>query len=163
LAARLFISLVEVTIKEGEMFVKESLVQERMYTESVDRFARRARGLKDVESAKVADVCCSFADGVDWRFCPESRTRSMDGDGVTSMRLTENEPALHVGSFIGLTVMPVKDTLELKGGCFNMYYQPATVYEECLPLTGLSAERLERTLTDMHHRLEKYYRSYVRA
>ncbi len=145
------------------MVVKESLVQERTYAESADRVARRARGSKDVEFERVADVCCSFADAVDWRFCPESRTRSMDGDGVTSMRLTENEAALHVGSFIGLTVMPVKDTLELKGGCFNMYYQPATVYEEFLPLTGLSAERLERTLTEMHLKLEKYYRSYVRA
>jgi|GEM_PF-6262495 len=146
------------------MVLNESLVQERIYTRPASRAARgRAlRGSRSAESAKVVDACCSFADAVDWRFSSPSPMGSA-GDGMMSMQLTENEAALHAGSFIGLAIVPSKDALELRGGCFNMFYQPATVYEEFVSLSNLSAQALEKTLMDMHHRLEKYYRNYVKA
>lgn len=147
------------------MVVRESLVHESTRRSSTGRVAKRRMipGSESVETSKIFETCCSFAEAIDWRFCTPSATERMASNGALNIMLSENETALHVGSFIGLTVMPTRDTVELRGGCFNMYYQPATVYEEFLPLSGLSRGRLERTLTDMQHRLEKYYRNYVRA
>ncbi len=164
MSAGFFVSVIEITIKEGEMVVNESVVQDRIPVGSVGRATRRpaVRGSRDLESAKVVAACQGFAEGVDWQFSLPSMSGSA-GDGSMSMKLTENEAALRVGSFIGLRMMPSKDTLELKGGCFNMFYQPATVYEEFLTLSGLSPLQLQKTLLDMQHRLEKYYRNYVRA
>jgi hypothetical protein len=115
------------------------------------------------EASKVINDCCSFAEAVDWQYCGPSGFSGSDDDGVVRMRLTENEGALHVGNFIGLKVTPSTDTLELRGGCFNNFHQPATVYEEFLQLSGLDERRLQQVLMDMHDRLEKYYRNYVKV
>jgi len=164
LSAEFFLSVIEIIIKEGEMIVNQSVAQEVIPVESVGRVTHRlaAKGSRHPESAEVVSTCHNFAEAVDWQFIPPSTSRAA-GDGSMIMRLTENEAALRVGSFIGLRMMPAKDTLELKGGCFNMFYQPATVYEEFLTLSGLSPVQLEKTLLDMQLRLEKYYRNYVRA
>lgn len=146
------------------MVVRENLVHESMRPSSAGTIRQpMVRGSENAKTAKVVEACCNFAEAIDWRFCVPSRAEKATGDRAFSMMLSENETALHVGSFIGLTVMPSKDTVELRGGCFNMYYQPATVYEEFLPLSNLSPGRLERALIGMQHRLEKYYRHYVRA
>jgi len=120
-------------------------------------------GTQKEDIAKIVEICSSFAEDSDWRFSASSGAETMAGDGSFGITLSENETALHVGTFIGLIVRPNKDTIELRGGCFNMYYQPATVYEEFVPISSLHPGRLEKALTDMQHRLQKYYRNYVRV
>lgn len=165
MAGRLFISLVEITLKEGEMVFRESLVQERMRGDVGNRVTRRPAGRRSVgrEPSKMLGACCNFAEAVDWQFCAPSGVGGTGGDGVMRIRLTENEEALHVGNFIGLKVAPPDDTVELRGGCFNSFHQPATVYEEFLQLSDLSEQRLQQVLMDMHDRLEKYYKNYVKV
>ena len=115
-------------------------------------------------AAMVEKVCCDFASTMDWQYHSTSRTFSsrQDGNGaVIRFAVTENEDGLHSGSYIRLSVLPAEDRLEVKGGCYDAYYQPVTVCEKHLPLNGLTHQKLGDAFMETYVRLVRHHRTHA--
>lgn len=106
----------------------------------------------------VRGACRSFARTVDWQY--SSQTVSCHGDsGLEDLeagyKLSEDHEGLHSGRFISVSVLWAANALATKGGYYDRYWQPRTVYKQSVPLREVTAQALGRLLMEMHDRLGK--------
>ena len=113
--------------------------------------------------AKIASmvdrVCCNFASEVDWQYCPLSGTSygCKSGDyGVMGFLVTENDEALRAGGYIKINAVPTANLLRLRAGCYDTYFNPVTVCERNMALSGLNQQKLESLLNETHEKLTSY-------
>jgi hypothetical protein len=104
-------------------------------------------------------ACHSFARAVDWQH--RSHIVSHHGDGGieelgAGYKLSENHEGLHSGRYISVRVLQAANALAIKGGYYNRYWQPKTVYRESVPLREVTAQGLGRLLMEMHDRLSRH-------
>ncbi len=104
-------------------------------------------------------ACHSFARAVDWQH--RSHIVSHHGDGGieeigTGYKLSENHEGLHSGRYISVSVLQAANALAIKGGYYDRYWQPKTVYRESVPLREVTAQGLGRLLMEMHERLSRH-------
>lgn len=104
-------------------------------------------------------ACHSFARAVDWQH--RSHIVSHHGDGGleelgTGYKLCENHEGLHSGRYISVSVLQAANALAIKGGYYDRYWQPKTVYRESVPLREVTAQGLGRLLMEMHERLSRH-------
>jgi len=123
-------------------------------------------GGKGIPGTIVVDVggimkgaCHSFARAVDWQH--RSHMVSHDGDGGleelgTGYKLSENHEGLHSGRYISVRVLQAGNALAIRGGYYDRYWQPKTVYRESVPLREVTAQGLSRLLMEMHDRLSRH-------
>jgi hypothetical protein len=60
---------------------------------------------------------------------------------------------LHSGRYISVSVLRAANALAVKGGYYDRYWQPKTVYKESVPLREVTAQDLGRLLMEIHDRL----------
>jgi len=126
-------------------------------------------GGRGIPGAILVDVgritrgaCRSFARAVDWQH--GSHVVSHDGDSGleelgTDYRLSEDHEGLHSGRYISMSVLRAANALAIRGGYYDRYWQPKTVYKESLPLREVTAQGLGRLLMEMHDRLARCTRA----
>lgn len=119
----------------------------------------------DIAEAMAGDVgrsirgaCHGFARAVDWQH--HSRIVSHPGDGGLGelgmgYKLSENHEGLHSGRYISVSVLRAANALAVRGGYYDRYRQPKTVYKESVPLREVTAQGLGRLLMEMHDRLAR--------
>lgn len=98
-------------------------------------------------NSMVDKVCCDFAADVDWHYHPDA----------TSFVLGENPKGLHAGGYIKISAVPAANLLRLRAGCYDMYFQPMTVCERNVALSGLNQRKLGGLLNETHEKLTTYY------
>ena len=67
--------------------------------------------------------------------------------------MSENHEGLHSGRYISVTVLRAANAVAIKGGYYDGYWQPKTVYKESMPLKEVTAQALGCLLMGMHDRL----------
>ena len=106
----------------------------------------------------IKEASCEFARAMDWQ---QSRhVVTCCGDRGVEVRganyvLTENHEGLHSGNYIELSILASTDVLDIKGGYYDSYRQPKTVYSGSLALAGVTAEKLGRMLVEVHDKLSR--------
>ena len=96
----------------------------------------------DIDRA-IKGTCRSFARAADWR----------SGDSETGYRLSEDHEGLHSGRYINVSVLRAANAVSIRGGYYDGYWQPRTVYRESIPLKEFTAHTLGCLLMEMHDRL----------
>jgi hypothetical protein len=103
-----------------------------------------AKGMVAEPGGIVKGACRSFARAVDW----QHSSRAEAGH-----KLSEDHEGLHSGRFISVSVVRTANALAVKGGYYDTYCQPTTVYRESVPLREVTSDGLGRLLVEMHDRL----------
>jgi hypothetical protein len=101
----------------------------------------------------VDKVCCDFASVVDWQYRPVSGTSSHckgSDHGVMGFVVTENHEALRAGGYIKINAVPTANLLRVRAGCYDTYFNPVTVCERNVALSGLNQQKLESLLNETH-------------
>jgi hypothetical protein len=141
-------------------------VRDRQVDAGVRERALSSAGGKGIPGTIVVDVgrimkgaCHSFARAVDWQH--RSHIVSHNGDrGLEELgagyKLSENHEGLHSGRYISVRVLQAANALAVKGGYYDRYWQPKTVYRESVPLREVTAQGLGRLLMEMHDRLRRH-------
>jgi hypothetical protein len=108
----------------------------------------------------VDKVCCAFASVVDWQYRPVSVTsshRKGSDHGVMGFVVTENHEALRAGGYIKINAVPTANLLRVRAGCYDTYFNPVTVCERNVALSGLNQQKLESLLNETYEKLTTYY------
>jgi hypothetical protein len=119
--------------------------------------AGRISGVVSLDIGKVIKSACrSFARAADWRQVSHGALQGRNG-GVGGLgigyRLSEDHEGLHSGRYINVSILRAANAVAIKGGYYDGYWQPRTVYKESVPLKELTAETLGCLLMEMHDRL----------
>ena len=122
--------------------------------------AADGRGISGADSLGVGkaiqSACRGFARAADWRQVSYVASRDGDwgsGDPETDYRLSEDHEGLHSGRYIIVSVVRAANAVVIKGGCYDGYWQPRTVYRESVPLKEVTSRSLGCLLMEMHDRL----------
>lgn len=100
----------------------------------------------------IKDTCRGFARVADWRRV--SHVPPWSGDhGAADYRLSEDHEGLHSGRYISVSIMRAANALAIKGGYYDGYRQPRTVYSESVPLKEVTSQSLGCLLMEIHDRL----------
>jgi hypothetical protein len=104
----------------------------------------------------IRSTCRDFARATDWQ--QVAQATSQDGDRSfrdpgTGYRLSEDHEGLHSGRFINVSVLQAANAVAIKGGYYDGYWQPRTVYREFIPLKEITPQSLSCLLMQMHDRL----------
>ena len=67
--------------------------------------------------------------------------------------MSEDHEGLHSGRYIDVSVLRAANAVSIKGGYYDGYWQPRTVYRESVPLKEFTAHALDCLLMEMHDRL----------
>ena len=67
--------------------------------------------------------------------------------------MSEDHEGLHSGRYINVSVLRAANAVSIRGGYYDGYWQPRTVYRESMPLKEVTAQTLGCLLTEMHDRL----------
>jgi hypothetical protein len=105
----------------------------------------------------IREACHCFACAVDWQngYHIVSRHRNGGPEELgTDCRLSENHEGLHSGSYISVSVLRAANALAIRGGYYDSYRQPKTVFKESLPLREVTAQGLGSLLMEMYGRLD---------
>jgi len=121
-----------------------------------------ARAMSGDVDRSIRGACHCFAHAVDWQ--QGSHVVSHDGDSGfeelgTGYRLSEDHEGLHSGRYISVSVLRAANVLAIRGGHYDRYWQPKTVYKESVPLREVTAQGLGRLLMEMHDRLGRCTRA----
>ncbi len=104
----------------------------------------------------IRGACRGFARATDWRhrshIVSHHRDAGLEKLG-TGYKLSENHEGLHSGRYISVTVLQAANAVAIKGGYYDGYWQPKTVYRESMPLKEVTAQALGCLLMEMHDRL----------
>jgi len=104
----------------------------------------------------IRGACRGFARATDWRhrshIVSHHRDAGLEELG-TGYKLSENHEGLHSGRYISVTVLRAANAVAIKGGYYDGYWQPKTVYKESMPLKEVTAQALGCLLMGMHDRL----------
>ena len=119
-----------------------------------------SEGVSGAGAASVVRVirgaCRGFARAADWRQValvdPQGGDSGAEGPGV-GYRLSEDHEGLHSGRYIHVRVLPAAHAIAIKGGYYDGYWQPRTLYRESVPLKEVTGQTLGRLLMEMHGRL----------
>jgi len=104
----------------------------------------------------IKDTCRGFARAADWRQVSHGASRRGDcepGGPGTGYRLSEDHEGLHSGRFIDVSVLQAANAVAVRGGYYDGYWQPRTVYRESVPLKEVTSRTLGSLLMEMHDRL----------
>jgi len=104
----------------------------------------------------IKGTCRSFARAADWRQVSHVTSRGGDcgrGSPGTGYRLSEDHEGLHSGRYIDVSVLRAANAVSIRGGYYDGYWQPRTVYRESVPLKEFTAHALGCLLMEMHDRL----------
>jgi hypothetical protein len=104
----------------------------------------------------IRGTCRGFARAADWRQVSHGASLEADSGPVdpgTGYRLSEDHEGLHSGRYIHVRVLPTAQAVAIKGGYYDGYWQPRTVYSESMPLREVTAQTLGCLLMEIHDRL----------
>ena len=121
-----------------------------------------AGAMVDDVGRTIRKACRFFVCAVDWQQGSYVVSHHRNGGPEelgTGCRLTENHEGLHSGSYIGVSILPAANALAIRGGYYDSYRQPKTVYKESVPLREVTAQGLGRLLMEMHDRLARCTRT----
>ncbi len=100
-----------------------------------------------------------FAEVIDWRCdIPYEIHEYREEFSIT---ISENDPALHCGSYVKFDILPRQGSMRLQGGYYDAFHQPTVLCESLFPIGNGGSQELESSLTSMCQILEKYYRTFV--
>jgi hypothetical protein len=104
----------------------------------------------------IRGTCRGFARAADWRhdshFSPRGGDNGAEGL-VAGYRLSEDHEGLHTGRYIIVSVLRAANAVAIKGGYYDGYWQPRTVYRESVALKEVTSQTLGCLLAEMHDRL----------
>jgi hypothetical protein len=104
----------------------------------------------------IEGACRGFARAADWRQVSHVEPRGGDfgaeGPGMAYL-LSEDHEGLHSGRYICVSVVRAGNAVAIKGGYYDGYWQPRTVYRESVPLKDVTSQTVGRLLMEIHDRL----------
>jgi hypothetical protein len=112
------------------------------------------------QAAKCVKAVSDFAEVIDWR-CEIPSADSPGYEGIIRMTLSENDEALHSGSYVRFNILPKERSMRMQGGYYDAFHQPTMLCETFLPLGNGTPQELESSLNSMCQILEKYHRTFV--
>ncbi|MDM7998693.1 MAG: hypothetical protein QUS33_01500 [Dehalococcoidia bacterium] len=76
-------------------------------------------------------------------------------------QLSENHEGLHSGQYICVSVLRDVNAVAIRGGYYDVHWQPKTICKESIPLKDLTARALGRLLKEVQVRLNASDRGRV--
>jgi hypothetical protein len=104
----------------------------------------------------IGSACRDFARAADWQPVPQVVPPGEDcgAEGPEMVyRLREDHEGLHSGRYINVSVLRAANEVAIRGGYYDGYWQPRTLYSESVPLKELTAQTLGCLLMEIHDRL----------
>ena len=100
-----------------------------------------------------------FAEIVDWR--PDIPSPTDGGNRGIELVISENDRALHEGSYVSLNIVPNEHFMRMQGCYYDAFHQPNMLCEAFFPLAKTTPQELEASLNSMCQILEKHHRTFV--